>query len=137
LDFTVGNSMTRRKKKRILIIDNDTLVAKAYSDHLERDGYDVQIADDGEKGLKKVKSFKPNLVMLEISLPKLNGIKVLKSLRNDPKNKLLPIIIATNVDDASTRMEAMQSGVTVFIVKFHRTLDQISDLVEQYTEYAN
>ena len=75
---------------KILLVDDDTLLLRMYLKKLENDGYDVEYAVDGDAGLDKAKKFKPDLILLDIMMPKVNGYEVLKSLKSDDTTKNIP-----------------------------------------------
>jgi len=82
-------------KARILVADDDKLIRTLLSDTLEGFGYTAILASDGEEALKKVRSERPDLIMLDIMMPKRNGIQVSQEVKNNPATSGIPIIIVT------------------------------------------
>src|SRR3989344_4901690 len=84
--------------KTILLAEDDPFIMDIYSSQLRREGFKVDIAKDGESALEKIKNSYPDLLVLDINLPKMNGCEILKILKNDPKTKNLKIIVLSNYD---------------------------------------
>jgi len=82
--------------KKMLIVEDDQIVGSIYRHKFQVEGFQVELALDGDAGLKAVEGFKPDVVILDLMLPKLNGVEVLKRLRAKPETKSLPVIVLTN-----------------------------------------
>ncbi len=103
--------------KKILVVEDDADIRKMLSMRLEIDGYEVIEAEDGEQGLDKIKSDKPNLVILDLILPKMNGFEVCRMVRFDDENKNIPIIVLSALSDQNEREKATESGVDAYFIK--------------------
>ncbi len=101
--------------KSILIIDDDPLIRKTLSSHLSRTPYEVRQAEDGEQGLKMYGEFMPDLVVLDIRLPDIDGLEVLRRIKQKSKNSC--VVIMTAFDDMKTTVEAIKSGAYEYLVK--------------------
>ena len=101
--------------KSILIIDDDPLIRKTLSSHLTKRGFDIFQAEDGEDGLEKFIENPPDLVILDIRLPDINGLDLLSEIKE--KNKAACVVIMTAYDDMKTTVEAMKSGAFEYLVK--------------------
>jgi len=101
--------------KSILIIDDDPLIRKTLSAHLASKNYEIISAETGEEGLQKFIEFSPDLVILDIRLPDIDGLETLKSIKSQNKNA--SIIIMTAYDDMKTTIEAIKSGAFEYLVK--------------------
>lgn len=101
--------------KSILIIDDDPLIRKTLSSHLLKGDYEIVAAEDGEEGLQQYEEFMPDLVILDIRLPDMDGLEVLSKIRE--KNKNAHIIIMTAYDDMKTTVEAIKLGAFEYLVK--------------------
>lgn len=101
--------------KSILIIDDDPLIRKTLSSHLLKGDYEIVAAEDGEEGLEHYAEFMPDLVILDIRLPDMDGLEVLSKIRE--KNKNAHIIIMTAYDDMKTTVEAIKLGAFEYLVK--------------------
>ncbi len=104
-------------KKKILVIDDTEFMVKLISDILNDAGYEVISARRGAEGLLKVRSEKPDLVILDIVMPDMNGFEVCKILRDDESNNLMPIIILTAQDNEDDKLTALELGADDYIIK--------------------
>jgi DNA-binding NarL/FixJ family response regulator len=116
--------------KKILIIDDDEAFRKTMSAKLTTLTYDVITASDGEEGLAKALSEKPDLILLDIKMPKLDGLSLLKKLRADKEAPLIPVLITSNLSDIEKISEGISLGVKGYIIKSDETLDTIVKAVE-------
>lgn len=103
---------------KILLVDDDPLLIRMYQKKLENDGYTVETADDGDVALRKVISFRPDIVLLDIMMPKVNGYEVLASLKKSHETNRIPVILLTNVGSSEQDVErGMELGAVAYIVK--------------------
>lgn len=121
--------------KKILIVDDNVFFAKTVSNFLPPDKYEVVTAEDGEEGLKKLQSEKPDLVLLDILMPKIDGIeflKILQSKRIKDKGEFpVPIVITSNLSNINKISEGVALGVKGYIVKSDENLQNIASSIEQ------
>lgn len=110
---------------KILIVEDDLFLLKMYKKKFEVGGFIVEIAEDGLAGLEKMKSFAPNLVLMDIMMPKLNGIEALEKAKADPEISKIPILILTNLSTASDAETAVKKGAAGFMVKSDVTPSQV------------
>jgi len=103
--------------KTILFIEDAMALQKAFGDILRKEGYKMIPALDGEEGLKLAKTEKPDLILLDLILPKIDGFEVLRRLKENPKTKKIPIIILTNLEDIEDINKALELGVITYLVK--------------------
>ena len=103
--------------KKILIVDDEPHIVKMLQARLEFQEYEVIVATDGQDGLDKVRSEKPDLIILDISLPKLNGYEVCQALRADEKYKDIPVVMLTASGQALDIMQGMKDGADAYMVK--------------------
>lgn len=120
-------------KKRILLIEDDAYTRDIYQEILEEAGFEVTLAIDGLEGLIKLKSGEHNLVLLDVMMPKMDGISVLKALKSDssyqPSGK---IVLLTNLGHESVIEEANSLGISGFMVKSDLNPDQLVAKVKQF-----
>lgn len=120
------------KNKRILIVEDETAMLSALSDKFRGIGYTVFPAGDGEEGLKIAMKEKPDLVLLDVIMPKMDGITLLKKIREDVKwGDSVPIIMLTNLSDPENVSEAAKYKVYDFLVKTDWRLDDVVKLAEE------
>ena len=111
--------------KKILFIEDEPVLQKTFERALRAEGYDMISALDGESGLKLAQTQSPDLILLDIVLPKLNGFDVLKRLKRDPKTKEIPVIILTNLERMSDIDIALELGATTYLVKVNYSLEEV------------
>src|SRR3972149_1993116 len=116
---------------RILIIEDDPLMSRMYQKMLTFEGYEADLADNGADGLEKVRSQKPNLILLDIMMPKMNGMEVLGKLKSDPETKALPVVILTNLAGEKDAETAMSKGAVKYIVKSEYEPKQVANMVKE------
>ncbi|MGI0134404.1 MAG: response regulator [Candidatus Micrarchaeaceae archaeon] len=113
-------------QNKILVVEDEEVLLGVLKDRLKNEGFDVITARDGEQGLKAALEQKPDLILLDILMPKMGGLTMLKNLRTTPAGKDTHVIILTNVSDSKLVHEALTYGVRDFLVKSDWVL---SDLV--------
>lgn len=110
---------TAAAKKRILIIEDDTLFASIYTDKFGQEGFDVSLSINGEDGLRKIRTEKPDLVLMDLVLPRLTGFEVLEAIKDDPDHALrkIPVFVVTNLGQESDLARAAKLGARDYFVK--------------------
>ena len=116
--------------KKILIIDDDATFQKTMTTKLGEKGFEALTAADGEEGLAKALADKPDLILLDIRMPKLDGIGFLKKLRANQDAPKIPILITSNLSTVEQISEGVALGVKGYIIKSNETLDTIVREVE-------
>ncbi|HZE86752.1 MAG TPA: response regulator [Methylomirabilota bacterium] len=112
--------------KTILIIDDELPYLRLLHDQLTKNGYAVISANDGEKGLALAKQKHPDLILLDIRMPSMNGLVVLKELRKDPYGKTVKVILLTNLEpDDNTVKEVIHGQPSFYLVKSDIQLDSL------------
>src|SRR3990167_8665596 len=105
------------KGTKILMVDDDKMLIDMYKERLELAGYQVEISRDGEEGLAKVHEVKPDIVLLDIMMPKVNGYEALASIKIDPATKDTPVIILSALMRDINKSKAIESGADDYIIK--------------------
>lgn len=103
--------------EKILLVEDDPLIVKIYKTRLLADGYHVLSADNGEDGLKLAQQEVPDLIVLDIMMPKMDGFGVLEKLRSDERMKQTPILVYSNLAVEGEMLRAKKLGATEFIIK--------------------
>jgi DNA-binding response OmpR family regulator len=103
--------------KSILLVDDDQFIAVAYKDGLERAGYQLYVAHDGKEAEEILKSRTPDLILLDLIMPKMNGFELLQVIKADKNLKDVPVLVLTNLSQDSDKEEAMSYGVVDVMVK--------------------
>src|ERR1039457_1766991 len=115
--------------KKILIIEDDLIVANIYRNKLTVEGYQVETALDGLAGLETVYSFQPDAVILDLMLPKMTGVALIKQLRSEPDFQKLPVIVFSNTYLSNMVQEAWKAGATKCLSKANCTPKQLIDVL--------
>lgn len=116
---------------KLLIVEDDELISRMYEQIFKFDNYEVELAHDGEEALNKVRSSKPTLVLLDIMMPKLNGLQVLERIKADPEIKNTPVVMLTNLSSERDAQTALSKGAVKYIIKSQYDPKQISDMVKE------
>lgn len=103
--------------KKVLIIEDEKIIRNLIKKKLVERGYNVEEADDGEIGIKKIKNYKPDLVLLDIIMPKMGGFEVLRAIKEDGTLSQLPVIIVSNSGQSVEIEKAKELGVQDWIIK--------------------
>ena len=117
--------------KTILFIEDEAVLQKTFEKTLRPEGYEMISALDGESGFNLAKSQKPDLILLDLILPKLNGFEVLKRLKEDPETKKIPVIILTNLERMADIDKALELGATTYLVKVDYSLEEVIDKIKK------
>ena len=115
------------QRYKILIVEDEEALSEVLKDRFDNEGFEVLVARDGEAGLKLALSRHPDIVLLDIIMPKLDGLTLLKRLRESDQGKNIRVVVLTNVNDSKEVHEALSLGARDFLVKSDW---MISDLVE-------
>ncbi|MDO8557651.1 MAG: response regulator [bacterium] len=105
-------------QKKILIVDDDPLIVRMYERKLTKEGFAITLAANGEEGLKALEKETPDLVLLDVLMPKMNGWEALKKIKENPKTKNIPIITLTSLGDKPADIQKFKdAGVKEYLVK--------------------
>jgi DNA-binding response OmpR family regulator len=113
------------KKKQILVIEDEDSIRTALVDKIVFEGFNALEARDGQEGLKIALKKHPDLILLDIIMPRMDGLTMLKKLREDKWGEGVPVILLTNLNDSEKIFEAMDSGVYDYLVKSNWEIDDV------------
>ena len=116
---------------KILLVDDDKLMVKMYQGKFEDDGYTIEVATNGEEGLAKTEEFNPDLILLDVMMPKVNGFEMLKKLKAKQQTKKIPVILLTNVGGDEDAKRGLSMGAVAYLVKAHY---DVKDIVKKVKE---
>lgn len=119
-------------KAKILLIEDDITLVKMYQKKFETDGFEVDVAFDGLEGLKKATEGKPAMVLLDIMLPKLDGLALFKKMRSTPSTFNTPVILLTNFGQEDAVFECFKLGAVDYLVKSDVTPQQVVQKIESF-----
>ncbi len=105
------------ERKRVLVVDDDTELINVMRIYFQRSGFDTEIADSGQKALKLFNGFKPDVMILDILMPRMDGVKVCKAIRVDKGNLTMPIIALTGFHKEKTKREILDAGANLYLTK--------------------
>ncbi len=114
----------------VLFIEDDPTVAQMYKLKLELDGYHVDMAKDGEEGLRLAHELHPDIIFLDIRLPKMDGFAVLERLRSSEDTKHIPVVILSNYGERELVERGLKLGALEYLIKSHTTPANLSQGVE-------
>jgi two-component system alkaline phosphatase synthesis response regulator PhoP len=119
------------QKRKILIVDDDDSLRNALKDKINQEGFDALTASDGEEGLKIGIKEKPDLILLDVFMPKINGIKMLKKLREDEWGEHVPVLLLSNDDDPEHIRETLKDNATDYLIKSDWGLEDIIKKIKE------
>lgn len=117
--------------KRILVAEDDRFLRKAAEVTLKRHGYVVLTASDGEEALRVAGAETPDLILLDLIMPKLQGFEVLRTLKQDPATVGIPVIVLSNLGQPGDVQQAMDGGAAAYVVKADLSLQELVKRVEE------
>lgn len=120
--------------KKILFVEDESALQRALTSILSEKGYEVLSALDGEMGLELAQKEIPDLVLLDLVLPKKDGFEVLSGLKQDPSTKNIPVIILTNLESSQDVEKALQIGATTYLVKTNYKLEEVVEKITPFLQ---
>lgn len=122
---------------KVVFIEDEPALQKTVSEFLGVQGYEVVTASNGEEGLELVKSERPDVVLLDLILPKLGGLEVLRRMRSTPELSSVPVIVLTNVESSESVEEAVRLGAKAYLIKTNYTLDEVLGKIRKVLDEAS
>ncbi len=113
---------------KIMLVEDDNILVEMYQAKFELEGHDITVATNGEECLKMLETFKPELILLDILMPRVNGFHVLKEVKKHPELRQIPVILLTNLGESEVDMNrdlARALGVADYLIKSHHTPDEV------------
>jgi len=110
----------------------DEFLAELYATKLKLEGYEISLAGDGEKGLKMIKEKKPDLILLDIILPRKDGFEILKAMKADKELKNIPVILLTNLSQKDEVKKGLDLGANDYLIKAHFMPSEVVKKIKQY-----
>lgn len=123
---------SENKTKKILIIEDEQILGEIIFKRLAKEGYDVSIAADGVQGMQKIREMRPNLILLDIFMPKKNGLEVLTEMRSDVELKNIPVVVISNSGQQSEIEKIVDLGVRDYIIKAQFNPEDVLEKVKKY-----
>jgi len=114
--------------KKILIVEDDEMIADIYQRQLEKGGYEVKVVKDGQAATNEVQKHRPDLVLLDMVMPGMDGIGILETLK---KGENMKVIVFSNIQDKDKEKEALEKGADAFLIKAHHTPAQLTEEIKK------
>lgn len=133
------NSTNKKETYKILIIEDDQLLLGLCSAKLQKDGFEIEMAVDAKEGLEKSINGKPNLILLDLILPGMHGLEILKKIKTNPDENVskIPVIILSNLGQESDIEEGKKLGAEDYLIKASVTVDEIADKIKKVLNIDN
>jgi len=119
---------------KILFVEDEPTLQKELKEILEQEKIRIVSAFDGEEGLKVAQKEKPDLILLDLILPKKDGFEVLKKLKTDEETKDIPVIVLTNLEGVGDIEKALELGATTYLVKANYKLEDVIAKIKEFTK---
>lgn len=119
---------------KILLTEDDPIVAELYRVRLDREGHDVAVAADGQMALDRVGRDRPDLILLDIRMPRLSGLGVLEQVRQNPDLSSIPVVMLTNYSDPAQVQRCRELGIEGYLLKSRTTPRQLADWIKDWDE---
>lgn len=120
-----------KKNKKILIVEDDSTILTMYKSKFDSDGFEVLSAENGDEALKIMKKEKPDIIMLDVILPQIDGFEVLTRLKKDKATEKIPVVMLTNLGTTEDKEKGEKLGATDYLVKASLTPSEISEKIKK------
>jgi len=125
------------KKIKILLIEDDSFLLNMYATKFEIENFNVVVAEDGEKGLEAALTEDPDIILLDIMLPKMDGFDVLKQIKNDQTTTNIPVILLTNLSQKDDIDKGLAMGAIDFLIKAHFMPSEVVEKIKKILKNKN
>ncbi|MBT4120783.1 MAG: response regulator [Candidatus Magasanikbacteria bacterium] len=123
--------MVDAKKIHVLLVEDDTFLANIYKTKFDMEGFKVSVSENGEEGLADAKKKKPDIILLDILLPKMDGFTVLEKLKEDSGVKDIPVILLTNLGQKDDVSKGLEMGAVDYLIKAHFKPSEVVEKVNK------
>lgn len=117
---------------KLLIVEDEVTLAMVLEEKFKKEGFEVQLAFDGEAAMSAAQKLKPDLILLDLLLPKKHGLEVLKDLKQDPELKNVPVIVLSNLDTDDDIKKSLALGAVDYFVKVQHPIKEIVEKVKEH-----
>lgn len=128
----ISSSAVPPTQKKLLIVEDDFFIRDLYEINAREAGFAVKTASDGQEAVTMVQAEIPDLILLDLMLPKMNGIDVVKTLKADARFAKIPIIIITNLEDEVKHKEALDAGAVEYLLKIRNKPNEVVEILKKY-----
>lgn len=123
--------------KKILLVEDDVFVSDVYQTKLKQEGFEVISAENGSEAMKKLEAIIPDIILLDIIMPYMDGKEVLARLKESEKWKNIPVIILTNLSQRDDVEEILQKGADDYLIKSHFTPSEVVEKIKAVLDKTN
>ncbi|OGH72639.1 MAG: hypothetical protein A2921_03510 [Candidatus Magasanikbacteria bacterium RIFCSPLOWO2_01_FULL_43_20b] len=120
-----------RGKAHVLLVEDDAFLSNIYKTKFEMEGFKISIAENGEVGLSEVKKKKPDIILLDVLMPKMDGFAVLEKLKADEETKNIPVVLLTNLGQKDDVDKGFEMGAAGYLIKAHFKPSEVVDKVKE------
>jgi len=120
-----------KEKIKILLVEDDTFLLEMYATKFELEGFEVLTAEDGKKGLDMAGKEKPDIILLDILMPKMDGFTVLDELKKDKETEKIPVILLTNLGQKDDVKKGFEKGAVGYLIKAHFMPSEVVDKIKK------
>lgn len=124
--------MPNAKKYKLLLVEDEKMIARAYQKGFTQAGFDIVIASDGGEGFQKAQEYRPDLVLLDLIMPGVDGLTFLRNLRGSDWGKDTSVFVLTNSSDAERADEAKHLGIDAFLLKSDWSMEQLIEKIRTH-----
>lgn len=117
--------------EQILLVEDDPFLIDIYTTKLKEAGFSIEVAVNGEEAIRKIKEKRPDLVVLDIVLPQIDGWEILRKIKSEPKFKNLKVIILSNLGQKEEVEKGMDLGAVKYLIKAHYTPSQVVEEIKK------
>jgi CheY-like chemotaxis protein len=117
--------------KKVLLVEDDDMMLRMYKKVFTFGGFEVIVAENGEDGLARAKETKPDLIILDVMMPKMNGLELLDKLKDDPKLKQIPTVMLTNLGMDHEIKKALDRGALLYLIKNEHDPKKVFEMVKE------
>lgn len=110
---------------KVLLIEDDPAISRLYQRSFTLEDFEIELADNGLSGLEQLPVFQPDIILLDIMMPSLNGLEFLTQLKQNPASSHIPVVVLTNVSDTNIQHLALSKGASLFLIKSQTDPDDV------------
>jgi len=123
---------TQAKKIKILLVEDDRMISSMYETRLRQEGFQIVLAENGADALELAVQEHPDIILLDIILPQIDGFAVLREVRLNPKTREIPVLMLTNLGTPEDKDKGVRYGATEYLVKANLTPTDVAETVKKY-----
>lgn len=116
---------------KVLLVEDDPFIIRLYQKILTHEGFQIELADNGLSALETLPVFKPDIILLDIMMPTMNGIEFLNKMRENPATQNIPVLVLTNVADSDVTLDAVNAGAALILIKSKTEPDDVVTAIKR------